>query len=61
MAKKSLKVKQLKTPKFAVQAYTRCQNCGRPRSVLKKFQLCHICIREFGNKGQIPGLKKASW
>ena len=28
---------------------------------LKKFNLCRICIRELAYKGQIPGMKKASW
>ncbi|MGN8644603.1 type Z 30S ribosomal protein S14 [Gracilibacillus sp. HCP3S3_G5_1] len=61
MAKTSLVVKQQKPKKFKVQEYTRCKHCGRPHSVLKKFQLCRICLREFAYKGQIPGLKKASW
>lgn len=61
MARKSLVVKHKKPQKFAVRAYSRCQHCGRPHSVLKKFKLCRICLREFAHKGQIPGLKKASW
>lgn len=61
MAKKSLIVKAEKTPKFAVRAYTRCQLCGRPRAVMKKFKICRICFRNLAHKGQIPGIKKASW
>ncbi|QJB71215.1 type Z 30S ribosomal protein S14 [Mycoplasma sp. 1654_15] len=61
MAKKSLKVKAEKHPKFKVRAYTRCQLCGRPRAVLRKFKICRICFRELAHKGQIPGIKKASW
>ncbi|AHI54146.1 30S ribosomal protein S14 [Spiroplasma sabaudiense Ar-1343] len=61
MAKKSLKVKQAKKQKFSVRAYTRCGNCGRPHSVLKKFNLCRLCFRDLAYKGQIPGIKKASW
>ena len=61
MAKKSMKVKQKRTPKFAVQAYTRCEICGRPHSVLKKFGICRICFRKLAYKGQIPGVRKASW
>ncbi|MDP4082798.1 MAG: 30S ribosomal protein S14, partial [Bacillota bacterium] len=26
-----------------------------------KFKLCRICFRELAYKGQIPGVKKASW
>ncbi|MBU5210147.1 type Z 30S ribosomal protein S14 [Heyndrickxia oleronia] len=61
MAKKALIIKQNKEHKYKVQNYTRCKNCGRPHSVIRKFKLCRICFREFAYKGQIPGIKKASW
>jgi small subunit ribosomal protein S14 len=44
-----------------VQEYTRCERCGRPHSVYRTFKLCRICFRELAYKGQIPGVKKASW
>lgn len=40
---------------------TRCQVTGRPRSVYRKFGLSRIAYRELAHKGQIPGVKKASW
>ena len=61
MAKKALVNKQRQTPKFKVRGYTRCQRCGLPRAVYRKFQLCRVCLRELGHAGEIPGLKKASW
>jgi len=61
MARKALKVKAEKHNKFSTRSYTRCQKCGRPRSVIRKFKICRICFREMAHKGQIPGLKKASW
>ena len=61
MAKKSMVVKQQRTPKFSTRAYTRCNRCGRPHGVLKKYGLCRICFRELANRGQIPGVRKASW
>ena len=61
MAKTSLKVKNSRNPKFKVRAYTRCQRCGRPHGVLRKFGLCRICFRELANEGKIPGVKKSSW
>ena len=61
MAKKSMIAKANRKPKFEVRAYTRCQRCGRPHSVLKKYGICRICFRELAYKGQIPGVKKASW
>jgi len=61
MAKKSMINKARKAPKFSSRAYTRCERCGRPHSVLRKFKLCRICFRELAYKGQIPGVRKASW
>ena len=37
MAKTALKNKAAGKPKFKVRAYTRCQVCGRPHSVYRKF------------------------
>ncbi|APG67489.1 type Z 30S ribosomal protein S14 [Lactobacillus delbrueckii subsp. lactis] len=61
MAKTSQKVRNLRPAKFSSREYTRCERCGRPHSVYRKFGLCRICLKELGHKGQIPGLKKASW
>jgi small subunit ribosomal protein S14 len=61
MAKKSLIAKAKRPPKFKVQAYTRCQRCGRPRAVLRKFGLCRICVRELAHSGELPGVTKSSW
>ena len=61
MAKKSMVVKASKPNKFKVREYTRCNRCGRPHGVLRKYGLCRICFRELANKGQIPGVKKSSW
>lgn len=61
MAKTSMKVKASRKPKFAVRAYTRCNRCGRPKSVYRKFGLCRICLRELALKGDLPGVTKSSW
>ena len=61
MAKKSMIVKNQRKPKFSTRAYTRCNRCGRPHGVLRKYGICRICFRELAYKGQIPGVKKASW
>ena len=61
MAKKSKIVKMSKTPKYKVRQYTRCERCGRPHGVLRKYGICRICFRELAYKGQIPGVKKSSW
>jgi len=61
MATKALRIKAEKKPKFPVRAYTRCQLCGRPRAVYRKFKICRICFRTLANEGKIPGVRKASW
>jgi len=61
MARKSLIEKANRKPKFGVRSYNRCQRCGRARAFLRKFGLCRICFREMALKGEIPGVRKASW
>jgi small subunit ribosomal protein S14 len=61
MAKKALIEKQKRIPKFKVRAYSRCQRCGRPRAVYRKFGLCRICLRELAHAGEVPGVTKSSW
>ncbi len=60
MAKKS-SINREKNRKYAVRVVNRCKRCGRSRGYMRKFQLCRICFRELANKGQIPGVQKASW
>ena len=38
-----MKIKQQRKPKFSTQAYTRCNICGRPHSVLRKYGICRVC------------------
>ena len=61
MARKGLILKSQKKPKFKVRKYNRCNLCGRPRGFLRRFGVCRICFRELAWKGEIPGVKKASW
>ena len=61
MAKKALVNKQRKPQRFKVRNYTRCNRCGRPRAVFRKFGLCRICLRELAHDGSIPGMTKSSW
>lgn len=39
----------------------RCRQTGRPHGFLRKFGLSRIKLREAAMKGEIPGLRKASW
>jgi small subunit ribosomal protein S14 len=40
---------------------TRCALTGRPRAVYAKFGLARSKLREATMRGDVPGLRKASW
>jgi len=61
LAKKALRNKAVKKPKFKVRAYNRCPICGRARAYIRKFGVCRICFRDFASKGKLPGVVKSSW
>lgn len=61
MASIRWKVKQKSTPKFKTRVYNRCQICGRRRGYHRKFKICRLCLRLLASRGEIPGLRKASW
>ncbi len=41
--------------------HNRCVVTGRPHAYMGKFGISRIVFRELAHKGQIPGVKKASW
>jgi small subunit ribosomal protein S14 len=61
VAKKCLIEKSRRVPKYSTRAYYRCRICGRARAYYRKFQICRICFRELAHRGEIPGVRKASW
>lgn len=61
MAKKAMVLRAMRAPKFAVRGHNRCKICGRPHAYMRKFEICRICFRELSYKGEIPGVRKASW
>ena len=34
---------------------------GRPRGYIRKYKMSRVRFREMAHKGQIPGVRKASW
>ena len=44
-----------------IRIRTRCFKTGRPRAVIKRFNLSRIVFREMALRGEIPGITKASW
>ncbi len=61
MATEGQIAKSRKKPKFSTRKVNRCWRCGRQRSYMRDFKLCRICFRELANRGEIPGIRKASW
>ena len=63
-ADKELAVVQLqKQPRNAspCRQQSRCSITGRPHGVYRKFGLARNKLREMTMRGEIPGLRKASW
>lgn len=52
-----------KIPKNAspVRQTNRCAITGRARGYYRKFGISRLVFREMALKGEIPGIKKASW
>ena len=39
----------------------RCVETGRPHGYMRQFGLSRISFREHASKGELPGVRKASW
>ncbi|HEX2054866.1 MAG TPA: type Z 30S ribosomal protein S14 [Nitrospiraceae bacterium] len=61
MSRLALRNKAASKTKFPTQAYHRCPLCGRVRGFLRRFRMCRICFRLLSLRGEIPGVRKASW
>ncbi|MDP3985634.1 MAG: type Z 30S ribosomal protein S14 [bacterium] len=61
MASESQIAKSQQKAKFSSREVRRCWKCGRKHGYIRDFRLCRICFRELANRGEIPGIKKASW
>jgi small subunit ribosomal protein S14 len=53
--------KAARKPKYKVRQVNRCRICGRKRGYLRRFEMCRICFRQRALRGEIPGVRKASW
>ena len=61
MARKALIEKANKENKYDVRDYNRYNICGRSRGYIRDFGICRVCFRELAHKGELPGIRKASW
>ncbi|WP_242112430.1 30S ribosomal protein S14 [Luteimonas aquatica] len=55
------KLQKLPRDSSASRQTTRCALTGRPRAVYSKFGLGRNKLREATMRGDVPGLRKASW
>ena len=44
-----------------IRMHNRCKLTGRPHGYLRKFGVCRNQFRELAYRGEIPGVRKASW
>jgi small subunit ribosomal protein S14 len=56
-----LKLQSLPRDSSSSRQRNRCNVTGRPHGYLRKFGLSRIKLRETMMRGEVPGLKKASW
>lgn len=56
-----LKLQALPRDSSSSRQRNRCNITGRPHGYLRKFGLSRIKLREATMRGEVPGLKKASW
>lgn len=56
-----LKLQKRRRNESEARVVERCRQCGRAKGVYKKFGLCRIHLREAAMRGDVPGLRKASW
>jgi len=56
-----VKLAQVPRNSSKVRIRNRCELTGRPRATYRKFKMARNKLREFANKGMIPGMVKSSW
>mgnify|MGYP003573173791 CR=1 FL=1 len=61
MAKTCLINKAAQKPKYCTRKINRSGPCGRPRELYRKIGIRRDCFRRLAARGEIPGVRKASW
>lgn len=59
-SKQFLSQDQHKKNRVSTRGKNRCRITGRPRGYMRYFGLSRITFRELANKGELPGVVKAS-
>ena len=55
------KIARMPRDASATRHRNRCEVTGRPRGTLRKFGMSRNTFRDLALKGELPGIKKASW
>ena len=56
-----LKLAKLPRNSSKTRIHHRCELTGRAKGYYRKTKLSRIMLRDLGNRGQVPGMTKASW
>ncbi len=57
----TLKLAEVPRNSAKTRIHNRCEISGRPKAYYRKMKMSRIALRDYGNKGLIPGLVKSSW
>lgn len=57
----NLKMNKMPRNSSVTRVQRRCNCCGRPRAVIRRFGLCRICLRQRLMNGEVSGGTKSSW
>ena len=57
----AFEARRIKNRHFQARQYHRCSITGRARGYYGYFGLCRQQFREMAHRGELPGVKKASW
>ncbi|AZI42801.1 30S ribosomal protein S14 [Deinococcus psychrotolerans] len=52
---------QLPRDASPTRLHNRCEFTGRPRGFIRFFGVSRIVLREMASRGELPGVRKASW
>ena len=55
------KIAKMPRDASATRYRNRCNVSGRPRAYFRQFGLSRIALRDMAHRGELPGVRKASW
>ena len=55
------KIAKMPRDASATRYRNRCNVTGRPRAYFRQFGLSRIALRDMAHRGDLPGVRKASW